>query len=169
LIFLFLCSQNLNNSISCGGPSSLSTNIQKHQYESPSMLPYSFIYNGRDYDIIAIKANMAVGKTEKLYDIIDNYEKVVIVSFRISLDKQYAERLSNFELYLNINKDVYDTSIHNKIIVQMDSFNKVRGEIDLLIIDEITYRMFQLIYSQKKEENFNSIKQYLNNPSTKYS
>jgi thymidine kinase len=133
------------------------------------MLPYSFIYNGRDYDIIAIKANMAVGKTEKLYDIIDNYEKVVIVSFRISLDKQYAERLSNFELYLNINKDVYDTSIHNKIIVQMDSFNKVRGEIDLLIIDEITYRMFQLIYSQKKEENFNSIKQYLNNPSTKYS
>lgn len=134
--------------------------IEKYTYNNNNMLPYCFYHNGKEYDILAIKANMGVGKSENLKYLIDQYEKVVIVSFRISLNKQFAENFPDFKLYLDIKDDKFNTDIHNKIIVQIDSFNKIRGEIDLLIIDEITYTMTQLVYSEKRDNNFYALKQY---------
>lgn len=165
-----LYGNNFTNSLS-SGVSYSSTNqlpyIQKHQYDSPTMSPYSFIHNNIEYDVIAIKANMGVGKTQNLRDIIYSYDKVVILSFRISLDKQFCDNFDGFMLYSDIQSKYYETDVYNKMVIQIDSFNKIRGDIDLLILDEVTYSMSQLIYSKKREINYEAVNQYLGNNNTK--
>lgn len=141
--------------------------IDKYTYSNEHMLPYCFSNNGKSYDILAVKANMGVGKSENLKYLINQYQNVVIVSFRISLNKQFTEKFSEFELYLDIHETIYHTKEHNKIVIQIDSFNKIRGNIDLLIIDEVTYTMSQLVHSKKMDDNFEALKQYLNNKTTK--
>lgn len=131
------------------------------------MQPYCFYNNGKEYDLLAIKANMGVGKTTNLPLLINQFKKVVILSFRISLDQQYVNNFEGFTLYSDIPGYEYDTNIFNKIVIQVDSFNKIRGNIDLLILDEITYTMSQLVYSRKKNENYEAVKQYLSINNTK--
>ena len=145
----------------------MTQNIDKNVYNLPNMLPYSFYSSGKEYDVLAVKANMGVGKTQNLPYIIDMYDKVVILSFRISLDKQYVNNFNGFELYSDIQSPYYITDDHPKMVVQVDSFNKVRGNIDLLILDEVTYTMSQLIYSKKRDLNYNAIEQYLSDKNIK--
>lgn len=136
-------------------------------YEKESMKPYAFKYDKKHYDVLGIKANLGVGKTEELYNLIPKYNKVAIISFRISLDRQYSRRLDNFKLYLDINQKDYDTDKYNKMIIQIDSFHKICGDLDLLVIDEVTYTMSQLVYSKKRDKNYEALNQYLRNKKTK--
>ncbi len=119
-------------------------------YSSKNIKKYEFKEN---FNALCIKANMGIGKTKALEPLLKKYNKVVIVSFRISLDKQYVNNFPDFELYSDIKENTYETDIHPKIVIQIDSLYKLMGEVDLFILDEMTYTLNHLVTSAKKETN----------------
>lgn len=135
-------------------------------YESINMKSYHF---NTGIDTIMVNAAMGMGKTKKLHGLFDNFEdkKIVIVSFRRTLDSEYARNFEGFELYQNLG-NIYDTAIYNKIVIQIDSFYKIIGEIDLLVLDEFSYTMMHLIERAKnKDSNYNALYEYILNLDTK--
>lgn len=135
-------------------------------YEDIHMKPYHF-NNG--LDTIMVNAGMGMGKTKMLHKLFNYYEnkKIVIVSFRRTLDSEYARNFEGFDLYQNIN-GVYDTNMYSKMVIQIDSFYKIMGDIDLLVLDEFTYTAMHLIERAKnKEYNYNALYEYILNKRTK--
>lgn len=134
--------------------------IKKNIYNDKNMKKYEF--DGTN--TIMVKAGMGMGKTKMLEPLIEEYKNknIVIVSFRVTLDKEYARNLKGFELYSGIKEYTYDIDIYKRIVVQIDSFHKIRGKIDLLILDEFTYTAMHLITSAKhKESNYNALYEYI--------
>lgn len=137
--------------------------IEKEIYNKQCMEKYNF----NNSNTLCIKGAMGIGKTKQLNDLIYKYDKVVVVSFRRTLDKEYVNNFPCFTLYEDI-KGAYDTDIYNKIVVQIDSFYKIIGNIDLLILDEFTYTSMHLIQQVKhKETTFNTLMEYINNQNNK--
>jgi hypothetical protein len=135
-------------------------------YEDINMKNYHFNDN---IDTIMVNAGMGMGKTKKLHNLFNYYEnkKIVIVSFRRTLDAEYVNNFEGFELYQNI-KGTYDTNLYSKMVIQIDSFYKIMGEIDLLVLDEFTYTAMHLIERAKnKEYNYNALFEYILNKNTK--
>lgn len=131
------------------------------------MKDYDFIGNT---DTILVKAAMGMGKTKKLHNLFNKFEnkKIVIVSFRVTLDKEYINNFDGFMLYQDITMKTYDTDIYDKMVIQIDSFHKVRGNIDLLVLDEFTYTEIHLIQqAQYKEACYNALCEYLKLNNTK--
>lgn len=140
---------------------------RKEIYNENYMREYEFL---NDIDTIAVKATMGLGKTKKLHNLFNKYKnkKIVIVSFRITLDKEYINNFDDFKLYSDIKETTYDTDINNRIVVQIDSFHRIRGKIDLLVLDEFTYTAMHLVDRVKyKEAVYNTLLEYFNNISTK--
>lgn len=134
-----------------------------HIYNDEYMRDY---YYSKNIDTIMVKAGMGMGKTKKLHNLFNNFEdkKIVIVSFRRTLDNEYYKNFTGFELYQNITTNTYDTDIYNKLVVQIDSFYKIRGEIDLLVLDEFTYTALHLIERAKnKEAVYNTLLEHIRN------
>lgn len=65
------------------------TDYKKYIYESENIEQINIT---DEYDMYIYKANMGMGKTESLKNVIDNYKKILIISFRISLDVQYVNQ-----------------------------------------------------------------------------
>lgn len=127
--------------------------IYSEEYMQPYMLDNT--------DILCIRANMGIGKTKNLKSLFKKYNKIIIVSFRISLNKEHAKKFG-FTLYSDIEGPVYDTEINNKIVVQIDSFHKITGKCDLLVLDEYTYTMTHLIeYAKKREQSYQALEEYI--------
>ena len=121
-------------------------------YEDTKVRDYNFS-NG--IDTLMIKANMGMGKTKKLHNLFKDFrnKKIVIVSFRRTLDREYIKKFDGFMLYEDIKMSTYDTDIYDKMVVQIDSFYKIRGEIDLLVLDEFTYTTMHLVERAKNKES----------------
>jgi hypothetical protein len=139
---------------------------KKDIYNENKMKEYHF----DDTDTICVKAGMGLGKTKMLKKLFKNYKnkKIVIVSFRVTLDKEYVKNFDNFQLYSNITESTYDTDIYNNIVVQIDSFHRIRGNIDLLVLDEFTYTSLHLVERVKfKEAVYNTLEEYIRNIDTK--
>lgn len=141
--------------------------VKEHDiYESINMKSYHF---NAGIDTIMVNAAMGMGKTKKLHGLFDNFEnkKIVIVSFRRTLDSEYVRNFEGFELYQNLD-NTYDTMYYPKLVVQIDSFYRVIGDIDLLVLDEFSYTMMHLIErSRNKDANYNAIYEYISNLDTK--
>lgn len=135
--------------------------IKKDIYNENYMKEYNFCSN---IDTLMIKANTGMGKTKNLKKVFDEFKdkKIVVVSFRITLDKEYTKNFDGFILYSDIKSDTYDTDINNKIVVQIDSFHKIRGKIDLLVLDEFTYTATHLVQRVRfKETVFDTLIEYI--------
>lgn len=136
-------------------------------YNKEKMKRYMFNDN---INTIMVKAGMGMGKTKMLEPLIDDFEDktIVIVSFRVTLDKEYSRNFEGFELYSNIKENVYDIDIYKRIVVQIDSFHKIRGNIDLLVLDEFTYTSMHIVSSVKyKEAVVNTLLEYIQNKNNK--
>lgn len=131
------------------------------EYCEETIIPYKF---EPTYNTYCLRAGMALGKTKALEDLFEkkNYKKILMVSFRKSLDKTYINKFKDFKLYLDINEDVYDLDIHNKLVVQVDSLHKIRGSCDLLVLDEYTYTTFHLVdFVKERTQCYNTLKEYV--------
>lgn len=123
-----------------------------------------FLHSGKEYDTIITKSCMGTGKTKNINKLIETnkYKKILIISFRITLDEEYVRNFNNFELYSKIDSKIYDMENHNKIVVQIDSLHKIRGNCDLLILDEFTYTMTHLVeYVKNKTESYDTFLDYI--------
>lgn len=130
-------------------------------YEENHMKSYHF---NDGIDTIMVDAGMGMGKTKQLHNLINYYKdkKIVIVSFRKTLDREYTRNFEGFMLYENITMSTYDTDFYDKMVVQIDSFYKVRGKIDLLILDEFSYTVMHLIHRAKhREAVYNTLLTYI--------
>lgn len=123
--------------------------LKKEIYNEPNMKKYDYEYG---VDTLCIKGAMGVGKTKQLHNLIPRYNKVVILSFRKTLDTEYVKKFKGFELYSNIEQPTIETDIYNKVVVQIDSFHRVMGKIDLLILDEFTYTAIHLVECARYRE-----------------
>lgn len=138
--------------------------VSSEYYNNEYVKDYDFDDN--KIDTIMLKSTMGTGKTKSLKNLFEKYKnkKIVIVSFRITLDKEYVNNFPNFELYSDIKETVYDTDIYNKMVIQIDSFYKIQGNIDLLILDEFTYTATHLIERVKNRESvYNALLEYIYN------
>lgn len=131
-----------------------------------SILPkYEFFHNGKEHDTIITKSCMGTGKTKNINELIKTniYKKILIVSFRITLDEEYVRNFEDFKLYSKIDSKIYDMEDHNKLVVQIDSLHKIRGSCDLLILDEFTYTSTHLVeYVKNKTESYDTFINYIN-------
>lgn len=154
--------------------------INVHSFENYTNYVYNMdIYNKnhmKEYEFVGetntimVKAAMGTGKTKNLHNLFNKFEnkKIVIVSFRVTLDKEYIKNFEGFKLYQEIEMKTYDTDIYDKMVIQIDSFHKIRGNIDLLVLDEFTYTEIHLIQQAKyKEACYNTLMEYLKENDTK--
>lgn len=133
-------------------------------------IPESFYSdNIKKFDTIAIRSNMNTGKTFSIPNIFDKFKKVAVVYSRISLCKAIYEKWQShgFKLYSDLNaKEDYkiDMNKHKRIIIQVDSIHRLRGAIDLLILDEIETTHEHLCGSKqivKTSDVFETISTYI--------
>ena len=81
---------------------------------------------------------MMTYKTQNLKELTQHYKKIVIVSFRVSLDEAY---IADFQEYgFKLYSDSKGTIRDERVVVQIDSLFKLRGAYDLSISDEFVYR-----------------------------
>jgi hypothetical protein len=127
----------------------------KVQYDEPKMREYEF--NG--CDVLVIKAQMKLGKTQmlkKLYN--DNYKssKVAFVSFRKTFSQTVNKDFPDFVPYDDL-KGSISLSKDNKIICQVESLHRMITDTeqipDLLILDEIESILAQ--FSSTLHSNLN--------------
>ena len=130
-------------------------NIEVNGFESVS---YVDLLN--QYDTVFVKGNMGCGKTEKIKSIVPIYNKIVFVSSKRSLAYDFHTKYPEFELYDDL-KGTIDIDIHNKVIIQVDSLNRLIGQIDLFIIDEFIDLSSQLLSSRNRTESIDAFQVYL--------
>jgi hypothetical protein len=101
-------------------------------------------------DILCIKSNMGTFKTQNLKKLFSQYRRILITTFRRSLASEFLEEFREFGFK---NYEDFKGKIKgDRIICQIDSFHKVRGEYDLIIHDEIVGTIGH-IHSFVKEKN----------------
>jgi hypothetical protein len=100
-------------------------------------------------DIVMMRSNMRTYKTDNLKELLEIYPKILVVSFRVSLTTKYMDDFagSNFQLYSDFKGNITG----DRIICQVDSLYKVRGEFDLLIMDEAVYSLDHFYSFVKKK------------------
>lgn len=125
---------------------------KKKEYNSKTLRDYATDFI--KYDTICTQAPMGFGKTKNLITLLETNEyknkKIIIVSFRRSLMKQYKKVLPSFSYYTQIKDRKIDLDTHRKLIIQADSLYRIRGEIDMLVMDECTYTLDHLVTYVKK-------------------
>jgi hypothetical protein len=134
--------------------------MQKIKYEKTYVETYNF--NMYKTKTLAIKANMGMGKTKNLVDLCKKYKKVIIVTFRVSLGREFINKFENFSFYQDLN-GIIDLDLVDKVIVQVDSLWRIQGACDLLVLDECQYNLIQLVQSKYREKSFNSLLSYIKN------
>lgn len=101
-------------------------------------------------DVVCLRSNMMTFKTQNLKELVNHYKKIVIVSFRVSLDEAYIKEFGEFGfiLYSDIKGKITD----DRVVVQIDSLHKLRGKYDLLILDEMVYTIDHMVSFVKEKK-----------------
>lgn len=112
-------------------------------------------------DVVCLRSNMMTYKTQNLKELFnDKKKKVLIVSFRVSLEDEYMKIFDQYDFKLY--SDFKGMITGDRIIVQIDSLWKVMGDFDLMILDEFTYTLNHLhAFVKKKTEVWDSLNQYI--------
>lgn len=96
--------------------------------------------------LLSIKAQMGVGKTKAIGELIDsaNLKRVVYISPRRTLSRNMAERLG-LTSYLEISGEI-SLFKHPKLIIQVDSIGRLEldTKVDILILDEWSSSLNQI-------------------------
>jgi hypothetical protein len=116
------------------------------------------------FDTLCIKSNMKTGKTYAMPSIFNQYQTIVVVYFRISLNKEIHTKWKqhNFEIYNEIKGDI-NLEDHPRVIIQIDSVHRLTGKCQLLILDEIESLESHLCSSEyiEKERCFGVLQNYI--------
>jgi len=113
-------------------------------------------------DVVCMRSNMMTFKTENLKELMNHYKRVLMVSFRVSLEDEYMKNFGEygFKLY----SDCKGMITGDRIVCQIDSLWKVMGEFDLCIWDEMVYTMAHLSsFVKKKFQVWNALNDYICN------
>jgi hypothetical protein len=87
-------------------------------------------------DILCIKSNMGTYKTQNLKKLFSQYRRILITTFRRSLASEFLTEFGEYGFMSY--EDFEGKKIKgDRIICQIDSIHKIRGEFDLIIHDEI--------------------------------
>lgn len=125
-------------------------------------------YNLEGIDCLAIKATMGLGKTRSLIKLSKQYKKIIFVTFRVTLINELGNLFYDFIKYSDVNDKIINTDEHNKIITTIDSLHRIRGDCDLVVIDEYSYTLTHLVeYVKEREQSYSSLCQYIGNSTTK--
>jgi hypothetical protein len=124
----------------------------------------SYIDLLNNHDTVFVRGNMGCGKTEKLSTVFPLYKKIVFISSKRSLAYDFKNKHPDFELYddelLKQNLQI-DLDLNNKVIIQIDSLNRLFGEVDLLIVDEFIDLSSQIQNSDNRKEAMDSFQVHL--------
>lgn len=118
---------------------------------------------------LMIKSSMGSSKTKRTYEYFKKMpksERILIISFRRSLNRKYYQDLHKlgFEIYDNCKGPIWDSKQYPRLIVQINSLWKVTGEYDVTLLDEISYTLDILIdYSDHKYQNVRALESYIKN------
>lgn len=134
----------------------------KLEYVSDTIYDYQNIFNKYNTTTVSIKANMGIGKTKEIKKLCENHDKVIIVTFRVSLGQEFLNKFPDFHFYKH-STGIIDMDIYRKVIVQIDSLHRVEGSCDLLILDECQYTLLQLVQSKYRENAFRALLSYIKN------
>jgi len=108
-------------------------------------------------NLLLIKAEMKMGKSKSLIDYISknntSFKYIVFISFRRTFSSEAKSKYEKlgFVAYNDIDGSI-DLNIHNRVIVQVESLNRIKNpiqQIDLMILDEV-----ESIWSQISSNNF---------------
>ncbi len=122
-------------------------------------------------DILMIRSIMGSGKTFNTYkwleeQIAKNKDlRVMVVSFRRSIENKYGEDLAHlgFENYLHLDpKGGLSSEEHPRLIVQVNSLKRVSGKYDVLLLDEVSYT-FDIVHGfcSDKSQVYETLKSYV--------
>ena len=109
--------------------------------------------------ILCIKSNMGTFKTQNLKKLFSQYRRILITTFRRSLASEFLQEFGEygFKSYEDFNGKIKE----DRIICQIDSLFKVRGEFDLVIHDEIVGTIEHLhSFVKEKEAVCNAFNQF---------
>jgi hypothetical protein len=117
----------------------------------------------RKYDVLMIASAMGTCKTENMPSLFNEYPRILMVTFRMTLANELKKRFNGFKLYSEL-KSANLTNVP-RLIVQVDSLWKVRGRYDLLILDEFTSTQKHMSSSFIKHGRcvFDSMENYIKN------
>lgn len=112
---------------------------------SPNKVPEPLIIS--DFEgLLSIKAQMGVGKTKAIGELIDsqNLQRIVYISPRRTLSRNMSERLG-LQNYMEISGEI-SLQKHRKLIIQIDSLGRIEldSKIDILILDEWSSTLNQI-------------------------
>lgn len=142
-------------------------NIELEQQRLPAF--DTWINNNRT---LIVRSGMGSCKTKRLYEYLDNpihneeHKKILIISFRKSLERKYINDLGSkgFVLYDDITVPHFDSNQFPRLIVQINSLWRVVGDYNIVLLDEISYTLDTLIdYSQHKTQITQALKSYIVN------
>lgn len=114
-------------------------------------------------DLVFVKSCMNTQKTRNLHPLISGgkYRKILVVSYRVTLDKEYLRQLEQygFQLYSAISKHRITS---DRVIIQIDSLHRYHGSTDLLILDEICSTMDHLTsFTKEKQMNYDALTEHI--------
>lgn len=113
-------------------------------------------------DVVCMRSNMMTYKTENLKELMSVYKRILVVSFRISLEDEYMTKFAehDFKLY----SDFKGLITGDRLITQIDSLYKVRGSFDIIVFDEMVYTINHLnSFAKRKLEVWDALNQYIEN------
>jgi len=112
-------------------------------------------------DVVCVRSNMMTYKTQNLKELTKHYKKILIVSFRVSLDEAYMIDFKDYDFKL-YSECKSSTIRDDRVIIQVDSLHKIRGAYDLLILDEFVYTSDHLVsFVKEKYIVWETIKEYI--------
>lgn len=146
--------------------STLIGNIHSHINPTPTQIINSqnvgsYIERLQNTDILCIKSNMMTEKTQNLKSLCNLYPKILMVSFRTSLKDEYMKNF--YHLKFKDYSTFKGTEIKaERLVVQIDSLWKVRGQFDLIILDEIEYTTNHFFgFVKNKTLVYDALSQYI--------
>lgn len=105
---------------------------------------------------IFLKPVFMYNKYNILKNLIKKFDEknIVILNSELLISEIYSQIFDDFKIYSDVKNAVYDIDIYKKLIIQINEFYKIRGKIDLLIMDELTCTF---IYLMEKSNYKNAI------------
>lgn len=121
------------------------------------------------FNTLFIRANMGAGKSLALkrlfFETSNNgdlkYKNIVFVSSKRSLAFDFAKKNPEFTNYLDIKGQTFCVDKYHRLIVQVDSIHKLRGQVDLLILDEMVDLSDQVYNSCNSGKAIGALKCYI--------
>ena len=105
----------------------------------------------KEFKTLMVKSNKNTGKTHQLEEYIKNNPdaSIVIVVFRRSLGREFLGKFQkhDFELYSDIKHKKIKKEEHRRVIVQLDSVERIAFNPDLCVLDEFSSILAQLFSS----------------------